>query len=79
MSPMGRQIHRKVVIETKTLVFNGGDLVLYIRVVEPSRPKLWVEGMTYKFNSKLSRTLKIPKKAAVKIMESIGWPIRNFN
>ena len=48
-------------------VKNGDDLITYELDVDPSKPKAWVEGHEYKFNSRIvsitvSRCFFKPKK-----------------
>ena len=40
----------------------GNDLVQHRFLIDPTKPRMWIDGWEYKFNSTLEETVRVPGK-----------------
>lgn len=42
------------------LVLEGNELVMYTFAVDPTKPRMWLEGLEYRFNRHLTAVHRVP-------------------
>lgn len=51
-----------------SIAVEGNDLVQRVFTVDPTKPRLWVDGTEYQFNSRLTSTTQVPGKLLPKLV-----------
>ena len=45
-----------------SIAVEGNDLVQHVFIIDPTKPRMWIDGMQYHFNSHLSSTTRVSGK-----------------